>query len=267
MTQHDASQPRATGRARWSAILTAAAVLALPVAYLVSYYAFPGSASADASGIAAPAIGTSPPAHVQPAVASTSNADAQINQSLSYIRANQPGRALPILDAVVAQDPHNAVAWNNRCVAHTMLMLYAAGIADCERALRIDPGFQLAKNNLKWAQDELAKTQQAVAQQEQTGLPARNEQFYLQEGLNFLHIGSDDQAIKAWQRALSLNPKSAVAANNLGTAYMEKHDPKTASTWFSRAIELDPTLQIARNNLAWAQSELAHSASAPQPKH
>lgn len=261
MTQHDASQPRTTGRARWSAILTAAAVLALPVAYLINYYGFPAPASAEITATAVPAAMASAPA---PA---SSSIDAQINQSLSYIRANQPGRALPLLDAVLAQNPHNAVAWNNRCVAHTMLMLYAAGIADCERALRIDPGFQLAKNNLKWAQDELAKTQQAVAQQEQTGLSARNEQFYLQEGLNFLHMGSDDQAIKAWQRALSLNPKSAVAANNLGTAYMEKHDPKAAVAWFSRAIELDPTLQIARNNLAWAQSELAHSAAAPQPKH
>jgi tetratricopeptide (TPR) repeat protein len=191
----------------------------------------------------------------QPA-ATHSSADRQINLSLGYIRANQPGRALPLLDEVLAAQPNNAIAWNNRCVAHTMLMSYNLGIEDCKQALHIDPEFQLAKNNLKWSQDEFAKTQSAIAEQEQTPPTARNAAFYLAEGLNFMHMGGYDQAIRAWQRTLALDLRNALAANNIGSAYMAKGDSKTALAWFSKALALNPHLEIARNNVTWARSEI-----------
>ena len=72
-----------------------------------------------------------------------------------------------------------------------------------------------------------------------------------------LHAGEYDQAIQAWQRTLKIDPKSALAANNIGTAYMFKNEPATAISWFGKALALDPTLQIAKNNSAWARSEIA----------
>jgi tetratricopeptide (TPR) repeat protein len=88
----------------------------------------------------------------------------------------------------------------------------------------------------------------------------RNADSYLAEGLNYLHTGDYDQAIYAWQRVLSLDPANALAANNIGTAYMLKQQPSLAATWFQKAIALDPSQQIAKNNLAWARNELAKSS-------
>ncbi len=247
----------AHGRGR--ALSVAAIVLFMPVAYLVVYYAFPGAASAG-TGMAA-----IPSANASQAISSSASVDQQINLSLSYIRGNQPGRALPVLDAVLAENPKNSIAWNNRCVAHTMLMSYDLGISDCQKALHIDPSYQLAKNNLKWAQDEFAKPQTAIAEQERSPLATRDAAFYLAEGLNFLHVGGSDQAIKAWQRTLELSPRNALAANNIGSAYMAKQDPKAALEWFSKALALDPNLEVARNNVAWAKSEL-NKAAASRPQ-
>jgi tetratricopeptide (TPR) repeat protein len=58
------------------------------------------------------------------------------------------------------------------------------------------------------------------------------------------------EAIASAQKALLLDPKSAVAYNNIGAAYgaMGKWDEAIASE--TKALQLDPTLQIARNNLA-----------------
>jgi tetratricopeptide (TPR) repeat protein len=81
----------------------------------------------------------------------------------------------------------------------------------------------------------------------------------MNEGMNNLHLGNYDQAIQAWRRALDLSPENAVAANNIGSAYMAMEQPSAALPWFEKAIALDPNLQIAKNNLVWAKSEQAKS--------
>jgi tetratricopeptide (TPR) repeat protein len=139
-------------------------------------------------------------------------------------------------------------------------MEYNIALEDCNHAIRIAPDFQLARNNLKWAQDDNQKAIVAINAQEQIAPATRDANSYLAEGLNFLHIGNYDQAIKAWQRALDLNPRNALAANNIGIAYMFKKEPGLAIAWFEKAIVFDPALQIAKNNLAWAEDEQAKSA-------
>lgn len=237
---------------RLVAVLTAAVILLPAAGYLVVHYGF----------------SKEDPITSQPQVllrsSETSNSksiEEQINLSLEYIRSNQPGRAVPLLDAILTEDPKNAVALNNRCFAHTMLMLYDLGMQDCRRALGIQPDFQLAKNNLKWAEDEYNQTLRRIAQQEQIPENSRDGAFYLAEGLNLLHVGRYDKAIAAWQHALSIHANDALAANNVGTAYMFKGEPCTALTRFQKASAMDSTLQVARNNIAWAQDELsmAHS--------
>jgi len=118
-----------------------------------------------------------PPAPLQPVTANTADAqpsapsmasleaaarnnptvDNRINLSLAYINGNAPGMAIPVLQAVLATEPDNLIAWNNLCVAHIMQKDYTPALKECERAVQIDPTYQLAKNNLKWAQEESAK--------------------------------------------------------------------------------------------------------------
>ena len=243
-------------QSRAAAILTAFAILALPIGYLVQYYGHPQEASASSLPSAAPAQDI---ASLEETARTSPTVDNRINLSLAYIRANQPNRAIPILNGIVAENSKNAVAWNNLCVANTLQMAYQNAIDDCHNALRIAPDFQLAKNNLKWAEDEHQKAIVAITAQEKVAPAGRDAASYLNEGLDDLHLGNYDQAIKAWQRTLDLDPKSALAANNIGTAYMFKKEPAKAISWFEKALALDPTLQIAQNNLAWGRDVQAKS--------
>lgn len=223
------------------------AVLGVPPAPLLPV-------SVRASETQSPATGIAQMEAVERADPSVAN---RINLSLAYINADRPGLAKPLLDAVVAEDKTNTVAWNDRCVAHTLLHEYGLGVADCKQAVALNPGFQLAQNNLRWVEGERDKTLKALAEQEQTEPGKRDVKFYTTEGLNFLALSSYDRAIEAWRRALEIDPKNAVAMNNIGLALMMKKQIPEAEQYFERAIAADPSLQLAKANLAWAQSEQA----------
>jgi tetratricopeptide (TPR) repeat protein len=165
-----------------------------------------------------------------------------------------------VLNAVLAENSNNAIAWNNLCVAHTLQQDYATGIDDCHHALAAQPGFQLAQNNLKWASDERDATIKTITAQEQTDTSKRDAAFYLDEGMNFLHVGNYDEAVHAWRRALDMDPRNAAAANDIGIAIMFQKHPAAAIPWFQKAIALDPSLQLAKNNLAWARQQEAKAA-------
>jgi Tfp pilus assembly protein PilF len=192
--------------------------------------------------------------------------DNRLNLSVVYINANTPERAVPILLSVIAEDKNNATAWNNLCVAHNLEKDYKGGVTACRQALDIDPHFQLAANNLKWAMDEQKKDEQRLAAASpispaEATPPSQASAIYLAQGLRQLNSGDYDAAIDSWQMILALDPSNALAANNIGTAYMFKKEPATALTWFQKAVKSDPSLQIARNNIAWAtegQTRTAH---------
>ena len=205
----------------------------------------------------APAPAASGIASMEAAVKATSSIQDRINFSLAYINGNAPGSAVPVLQSVVADDPNNLIAWNNLCVAHTLLQEYKPALEECGRAVQIDPAYPLSRNNLKWTQDENDKALRALAAMEQGAPSTRDAKFFMDEGLQFLHTGSYDQAIRSWQRTLDLEPRNAIAANNIGTAYMFKKQPRTALQWFQRALSMDPALQLAKNNAAWANDEIA----------
>jgi tetratricopeptide (TPR) repeat protein len=244
------------GVRRTTAVLTACAVLALPVGYLLLHHSTVNAGT--------PAPGSVPPAQsiamLEAQVRAQPTAANRINLSLAYINGGEAARAVPVLNAVLAENSNNAIAWNNLCVAHTLQQDYATGIDDCHHALAAQPGFQLAQNNLKWASDERDATIKTITAQEQTDTSKRDAAFYLDEGMNFLHVGNYDEAVHAWRRALDMDPRNAAAANDIGIAIMFQKHPAAAIPWFQKAIALDPSLQLAKNNLAWARQQEAKAA-------
>jgi tetratricopeptide (TPR) repeat protein len=241
---------------RYVAIILAGLFFVLPISYLVLRHK-------GVRAVAAQSIAPQPAApsitQLEEVVRTQPTEENRIHLSWAYLSNHQPGRAIPVLLAIVAQNRNNADAWNNLCVAHNLQMEYSLAQEACKQAIHIQPEYQLAKNNLKWAEDEIRTAQQAIAAAEQLAPASRNADSYQAEGLNFLHIGNYQQATKAWQRVLELDPKNAVAANNIGIAQMAEKQPGKAIPWFEKAIELDPTMQLAKNNLAWARDEVGRS--------
>lgn len=190
--------------------------------------------------------------------AAAQDASDRLNLSLRYINAGEPGKAREVLTDLVATYPGNAAAWNNLCVARTLLRELKDAEEACSRALSIDPAYELAKNNLKWAQDEIRSERDALAKMQKTP-GAHHAGYFVTEGVHFLATGDYAEAIAAWRRALTQDPRNAIAANDIGVAYMFRKQPALAASWFRNAIAWDANMSLARNNLSWAEREQAKS--------
>ncbi len=61
--------------------------------------------------------------------------------------------------------------------------------------------------------------------------------------------GQHDEAARAFREAMTLSPKNAQYAYNLGLVLMRAGQPEAAE-WFRRALTLDPVFAPARQRLA-----------------
>lgn len=81
-----------------------------------------------------------------------------IDLSVAYINNQMPEKSIEHLDKAIELNPASAVAYNNKCVAYTLMKEYDKAIEAGKKAVELDPNFQLAKNNLAWAIDEKSKS-------------------------------------------------------------------------------------------------------------
>jgi len=77
------------------------------------------------------------------------------------------------------------------------------------------------------------------------------EEDYIKKGADLVRHNKFDEAIKEFNNAVAVNPKSSAAYYNLGFAYDKKEDLKNAIVYFSKAIEIDPALADAYYNRAF----------------
>ncbi|MDF2437253.1 MAG: tetratricopeptide repeat protein [Bacteroidota bacterium] len=76
-------------------------------------------------------------------------------------------------------------------------------------------------------------------------------------GLSNAYVNSNmpGKSVDPLMKAIELNPKSAIAYNNLGVAYTMLQQYNKGIEACTRALEIDSSFQLAKNNLNWANSE------------
>jgi tetratricopeptide (TPR) repeat protein len=102
------------------------------------------------------------------------------------------------------------------------------------------------------------------------GCGAETAEKYLQQGFVHFQKQEYDQAIKSYEKAIELEPKSAAAYNMLGMAYRFKYNQLANPEYrakeigaFQKAGEIDPNYWIAMVNLGatyYYQGEKAKAA-------
>ncbi len=80
-----------------------------------------------------------------------------IEQSLAFFRLGKYEDCVRTAQEAVKLKPGSAPAWNNIGACYNGMKAWEKAIPALENAIRYQPDFQLAKNNLAWAKDELAK--------------------------------------------------------------------------------------------------------------
>lgn len=65
------------------------------------------------------------------------------------------------------------------------------------------------------------------------------------------------ECVAACEKAIALDPASAVAYNNMCSAYNEMEQWEKAASACTKALEIDPKLERAQNNLNWSKKNLA----------
>jgi tetratricopeptide (TPR) repeat protein len=109
--------------------------------------------------------------------------------------------------------PQDYILWNKIGIAYHYMQDYRAAKRHYERALKVNPRYAEARNNLGAL---------AYAQRNYRG------------------------AIREYQRALKLAPDSATIYSNLGTAYFARKRYEDAARAYQQALALDPNIFESR---------------------
>ncbi len=183
-------------------------------------------------------------------------------QALGVFQSQRYGVCIANARNAIRLYPEYTKAWNLLSVCYLNLGLYDAAIAAADEAVRIEPDFQLAKNNRALAQQRKATgapptappppTQANNAPPAAPQPPANSVDALLNSSVQNYRAGHMQACIDDARAALKLNPNLAVAYNNVAACSNDLGRPDDAIRAASEALRLQPDFQLARNNLAVA---------------
>ncbi len=212
-----------------------------------------------------------------------------------FIKTNLQTRiwqnTLTLWSHVIAQDPRQAIAYNNRGIAYEKQGEVEEARTDYETAVALKPDYAEAYNNLgniyrgqgKYhaALENYNKvielnaynpkaynnrgTVYATLDQEQAAFADYNKAlelnpYYAEAYNNRANVldkfGDDAQALLDYQRAIAIMPGYANAFRNRGIFYLRREKYNEALADFNRALDADPNFSYALANRAMLYSQM-----------
>ena len=169
-------------------------------------------------------------------------------RALAYLELGRRTDALNDLDQAVRRKPDDPMVLVDRCRVLFRQKAYDPAIADCERALNLDPGLapvyglrgecHAARGDTELA---LADFAHAIAQD-----PDQAAGYLLARADLHLDCDDADACLADCTAAIDIDPENAVAFQTRGVAHRENGDNEDAEADLSEAIRLDPELTLAR---------------------
>ena len=151
-------------------------------------------------------------------------ADAHVDLAAANLFAGRFDESLKETSQALAADPHNAETWTIQGEAQIKKKDYRAAVESFQKSLEIRPDLEtsygLASCLLRLKEKEKAAAifqQMTVASGDRSGLR-------LLFGVAYRNAGMHDDAIREFQRALSLNPKAPNAHYLLGLTYLMRNE-------------------------------------------
>lgn len=176
------------------------------------------------------------------------NAAFWIDRSLTQYRNAQYEASIASAQKALAMNPDAmsaAKADNNIGAAFGAMGKWGEAIEKEREALTLDPGLQIAQNNLAVFLEKKAPG----------GGPAASAAGLIDQSLALNRAGRYEESLTVAQSAVKVDPTSAVAWNNVAANDEALHQWDQAIAAAKRAIMLKPDFQLAKNNLAWSESQ------------
>jgi tetratricopeptide (TPR) repeat protein len=129
-------------------------------------------------------------------------------------------------------------------------------IGHYQQALRINPDYAVAHNNLGFALGQAGKLDEAIAHYQQA---LRINPDYVEAhynlGMALAQMGKIEEAMAHFEQALRINPDDAEAHNNLGTALARTGKIDEAIAHYEQALRIKPDFAEAHYNLGNALTQ------------
>lgn len=162
------------------------------------------------------------------------------NQSVGLTKAGRDAEALELLNEALRLDPTFFDAWVARAVAHARCTEHPLALGDIDRALTIRPGDAHAhwvRSHIReWVRDLNGALDDAKAAADKTP----SVDHLVRYGTVLSQIGRDAEAMPVFERALSLDPRSAEALYGMSISTQALGRPAEALELAERSIALRP---------------------------
>jgi tetratricopeptide (TPR) repeat protein len=172
-------------------------------------------------------------------------------RGIAYYKEDKFDKAVPYFEQALTSLQTNALALNFLGVCRLKEGETAAGLANLQDAVKLDPNYLPARYNLALVELEQGQAEEAVANLRQvsqsTSAPA---DVHYQLGLAYMHVSAWGQAEEALKHHLQSNPNSAETLNCLGIVAAHKHEFPLSKRYFEQAIAADAKFATAYLNLA-----------------
>ena len=164
--------------------------------------------------------------------------------------------AIKHYDEAILRKP-DADAYNNRGNAKFVLGLHRDAIADCDRAIHINPQFAKAYYNRGAAKRELGRHEAAITDHnEAIRINPQYAAAYNDRGIAKDALGRHHEAIADYDQAIRINPQYAVAYTNRGNAKGMLGRYEEAIADFNEASRINPQFAATYCNRGNANKEI-----------
>lgn len=199
-----------------------------------------------------------PPSFVEAEVTSFSQSAPSIPDSRVAFE-----EALAAFNRSLETNPHNAVAWYNKGIAHANLNDQDSALVAFSQAVDLDPTLIPGWRGQGDAFLALGQPYEAlIAYDHALTLDAQDAISQNGRGNALQGLGHYDDALAAYDQAIHSDPAYAIAWNNRGLALYAMGRYDDAASSYERAITLNPSFASAWNHRGLALRKLGHDQEA-----
>lgn len=149
------------------------------------------------------------------------------------------------------------LAWNNLCAEMNAQKRFAEAIQNCERAIALEPNFEMARNNLKFANEQMSagKVDLIKRKQELLAMPKPPAQDLINLGMEYFNSHDYQSSVEIWRKVKSGDPLYATAQNNMASSLILLSQFGLAEKAIKEALKLEPNNQLFANNKKWLEEK------------